>query len=351
MKEQSIPENIASKMVSIIIPCYNEEHIIGVCMDSIVNSDYSKDFLEVLVVDGISTDNTRVIVQEYSDKHKIFKLLKNERQFTPFAFNIGINNAKGDIIFLMGAHSSFTPDYISKCVYNLNEYQVDNVGGMAKIIPRENTLMGNSIAVVMSHPFGVGNAEYKHSYDDEKTPGEPKLVDTVFGGCYRADVFRRVGLFNENLRYSQDMEFNVRLRKAGGKILLVPDIVTVYYARSKYPEFVKWTINNGISVITPMEYTKAPMSVRHIIPLLFFLGIIVFLPFSIFSGTARSVFLIMAAIYLAAAFYHAQHVAKIKKDFRYFFSLPLVFFSYHFFYGLGSLKGIIQLIAKKLSGQ
>ena len=99
---------------------------------------------------------------------------------------------------------------------------------------------------------------------------EPKWVDTVFGGCYRREVFDRVGLFNENLVRGQDMEFNLRLKKAGGKTLLVPDIVSYYYARSDIKSFWKHNFTNGVWAILPFLYSPImPVSWRHLVPLIF----------------------------------------------------------------------------------
>jgi len=156
--------------VSIIIPCRNEEKFIGKCLDSILAQDYPKDRLEVLVVDGMSEDGTREIVERYTDmslrarslachceqseaisaRDKLrnlgiatslpalamtLKLLDNPKKVTPCALNIGIKNAKGEIILWMSAHSRYEKDYISKCVKYLKEYDADNVGGVMITLP------------------------------------------------------------------------------------------------------------------------------------------------------------------------------------------------------------------------
>ncbi len=63
-------------LVSIIIPCRNEEKFIGKCLDSIVANDYPKDKLEVLVSDGMSEDRTREIVKSYSEKYPFISLIE-----------------------------------------------------------------------------------------------------------------------------------------------------------------------------------------------------------------------------------------------------------------------------------
>ncbi|WP_161954180.1 glycosyltransferase [Candidatus Methylomirabilis limnetica] len=74
--------------VSIVIPCRNEGQLIGKCLDSIVANDYPKDRLEVLVVDGISEDETRMTVQSYAHDYAFIRLLNNPKKITPVALNM-----------------------------------------------------------------------------------------------------------------------------------------------------------------------------------------------------------------------------------------------------------------------
>ena len=161
------------KLVSIIIPCRNEEKFISKCLDSIVAQDYPKDKLEVLVIDGMSKDRTRQIVNEYSKKHSFIKILENPKRITPCALNIGIKNAKGGTIMRMDAHTTYEKNYVSKCIKYLKEYNADNVGGIWKIVPRQDTLVGKAITFSLSHPFGIGNAYYRYVSKDLR------WVDTV----------------------------------------------------------------------------------------------------------------------------------------------------------------------------
>ena len=204
---------------SVIIPCRNEEKFIGKCLDSIISQDYPREDLEVLVIDGISEDKTRKIIKDFSLKYSFIKLLDNPNKFTPFALNIGVKAARGEIIIRMDAHAGYEKDYISKCVKHLEEHSADNIGGVIKTLPKENTLVAKSIANCLSSFFGAGGSYFRLGTE------KPKWVDTVFGGCYKRKVFEKVGLFNEKLLRSQDIEFNKRLKRAGGRVLLVPEIV------------------------------------------------------------------------------------------------------------------------------
>src|SRR4030067_2393082 len=141
-------------IVSVIIPCRNEEKFIDRCLDSIIANDYPKEDLEVLVVDGMSEDRTEEIVKKYTERFSFIKLLSNLKKIIPSALNIGIQNANGSIIIRMDAHNVYSKDYISKCVNYLIEYNVDNVGGIWVTLPGKNTIVAESIALALSHPFG-----------------------------------------------------------------------------------------------------------------------------------------------------------------------------------------------------
>ncbi len=312
-------ENLPS--VSIIIPCRNEEKYIGKCLDSILSQNYPKDKIEVLVIDGMSEDKSKEIIKNYSVKVPFIKLLENPKKFTNFAFNIGIKESKSEVIMIMGAHADYKKDYISKCVKYLKEYDADNVGGVMKTLPSKDTIFAKAIAICLSHFFGAGGAYFRTGSK------EIRLVDTVFGGCYKKEVFDKVGLFNENLLRSQDMEFNLRLKKEGGKIFLAPDIIFYYYPSATLKEFYSHNFEDGIWAILPLKFSKMPLKLRHYIPLIFVLS----LPSSIW-------------LYIPLTLYFSAKIAIKEKDLRYLFVMPLVFAVRHFGYGLGSIFGLIKLI-------
>lgn len=175
--------------VSVIIPCRNEEKFIGQCLDSITTQDYPKDRIEVMVVDGMSEDGTREIIKNHIEKYESIKILDNPGRIVPKALNIGIENARGNVILRMDAHNIYEKDYISKCIKYLNEYKADNVGGICITLPGSDDLMARSIALSLAHPFGVGNAYFRIGSE------EPKYVDTVPFGCYKKEVFGKKSAF------------------------------------------------------------------------------------------------------------------------------------------------------------
>ncbi len=315
------------RFVTAIVPCLNEERHIAECLDSILANDYPKDKVEILVVDGYSKDKTREIVKNRGEQLALLgvqlRLLDNPKRIVPAAMNIGIANAKGDIIIKMDAHCVYAKDYISKCVWHLEESGADNVGGVLKSIPANNGLMAKAIAVCLSHVFGTGGSYFRIG------AAEPMEVDTVAFGCYRREVFGKIGLYDERMAKTEDLELNSRLRKAGGKIMLFPDIKALYYPSSNtLGEFFKHNVTDGIWATVPVRYGFR-VSFRHWIPLIF----VLILPLSIWP-------------YVLTSLFFSAQVALREKDLRLFFAMPLAFGARHIGYGIGSFVGLLKLLKK-----
>ena len=255
--------------VTIIIPSRNEEKFISDCLDSFIENDYPKEKLEILVVDGASIDNTRKIVFGYEKKYNYIRLLDNPLKIFPTAVNLGIKASKADFILIAGSHARYKKDYVSKCIYNSFKYNANNVGGILITIAIEDNFISEAITIVLSSRLGVGNSVFR--------TGSNKVieVDTVFGGCYKREVFDKIGYFNENLISTSDYEFNKRLRRNGGKIYLNPEIKAYYYTRTSLKRFLSNNFRNGFWSIYPLAFVNyLPVSLRHLIPLFFFLGYI-----------------------------------------------------------------------------
>ncbi len=329
--------------VSIIIPCRNEEKFIEMCLKSILANDYPKERMEIFIIDGESTDNTRLIIQKISEQYPFIQLMDNNKRITPSALNIGIKKAKGELIIRMDAHSLYKKNYISSCVAYSKKYNADNVGGIFATTTHAHTLVAQTIASALSHPFGVGNSAFR-TY-----PKHVQEADTVAYGCYKREVFDRIGIFNENLARSQDMEFNIRLKKAGGKIILFPEIICYYLAPSTYIHFIKHTISDGIWAIYPMKFTKKFLAPRHYVPLMFILSLIINMALSVRFTFFRFLFLVIAASYILLNLIASAQVAYKKHNFRYLVLMPCIFFTFHLCYGIGSCIGLLKIIYESIS--
>jgi glycosyltransferase involved in cell wall biosynthesis len=324
-----------NETVTILIPCRNEEAYILTCLESINANTYPKEKLEVLVFDGRSNDQTRSLIEAYVRHHPYIQLIDNPKQTVPHALNQGIEKARGELIIIMGVHSVYPKDYIKQCVNAINIYDADNVGGIANTLPANDSSVAQAVATVLSHPLGVGNSLFRIGTD------KVCEVDTVPCGCYRKRVFDRIGGFDTDLIRGQDAEFNARLKQAGGKIYLIPEIQSSYYARASFKQMARMLYQYGYFKPLMNLKLKRPATLRQFAPPL----LIVFLIATPWFGFMHLWFvfgyLILLGLYLlvlSLATFLSNSSQKIKQ-------FPFVFFCFiiaHLSYGIGYWKGILD---------
>jgi len=212
--------------ISIVIPCRNEAQYIEECIDAIYSCDLPENTqMQVFVVDGMSNDGTREIVQGIKSKFIGLELVDNTKQLTPFAFNLGIK-AGGivDFVQIIGARHIVSKNYINECIAKLeSDNSVWCVGG--KILNEFNSEEGELISKAMSTSFGMGIGNFR-------TLDKSGFTDTVTSPMYPFWVFEKIGFFDEDLVRNQDDDYNYRVTKAGGKIYFLNEIELRYYVRS-----------------------------------------------------------------------------------------------------------------------
>jgi hypothetical protein len=238
----------------------------------------------------------------------------------------------------MDAHATFPPDYIPMLVESLLESGADNVGGCLETVPADGSATACAIAVALSHPIGVGNALFRIG------ASEPRWVDTVPFGCFRRELFSRVGRFDEELVRNQDDEFNHRLLKRGGRILLNPAVRARYYGRRTLRQLARMYYQYGF--FKPLAARKAGgiMTIRQIVPAAFVaslaaLGLLSVLLSGVAGGIALTLLLTLLAAYgvvltLAALWVSRTHGMRCAA-----LTVP-AFAILHFGYGIGYIRGI-----------
>ena len=321
-------------MLSVVCPIYNEEKYITKCIDSILAQDYPKEDLEVLFVDGMSTDRTREIVSEYQQEYAFIYLLDNEQRIVPPAMNIGIRAAKGDIIIRLDAHAIYPINYFSELVNILEKLEADNVGGVCQTLPVNNTITCRAIAIALSSSFGMGNSYFRVG------ASEVRKVDTVPFGCFRRSLFYKIGLFDEELIRNQDDEFNGRIIKNGGTIYLLPQLVVDYYARDTVKKDSKMFYQYGLFKPLVNKKLGSPATLRQFFPMLFLAGLTIGGLISFFSKLLFLIYITVIAVYLLLAFMFS---VKDGKDLTLLPSLMWIYFVIHVSYGWGYWKGIFKL--------
>lgn len=338
--------SMISPLISVVVPCFNEYHYIAVCLDSILSNDFDHDQLEILIIDGQSNDGTLDIIKEYQKKCPFIKLMDNPRRTPQFAFNLGIKSAAGKYIVRLDAHSALSPSFFKEAIGYLETSNADCVGGALETRPQNKTVVGNSIAFVMEHLFGVGPGfrTFRNKHE------QPFEIHTVAFGCYRRSVYERIGYYNERLSYSEDIEFHSRMEKAGMKTIFNPKLRTYYFSRSTFYSFIKHSYRNGVWAILPILYTNTiPVKIKHLVPLFFvstfFLlsALAFFMP--IFYGILLSSFLLYFGIgIMISLFYSIQ-----ERNIVYIVTIPVSFSILHFGYGIGSCVGVLKILISRLS--
>lgn len=326
--------------LSVICPIYNEEKYIINCIESILKQDYPKEDLEVLFVDGMSTDLTRKIVTEYSAHYSFIRLIDNPERIVPNAMNCGIKASRGEIIMRLDAHATYEKNYFSSLVSRLNELGADNVGSVCKTDVLNKTPKSLAIKEVLRNKFGVGNSTFRTGIDCVKE------VDTVPFGCWRRDVFDKYGLYDLRLVRNQDIELNKRIIRGGGKICIVPDTYCTYLARETYRGLANNNFQNGKWNILTVYYTKQfdSLSIRHFVPLLFVLSLIVPLlasliwkPFALVSVLSLITYILVIGLISAklTLFNNLNYICLFTS-----------FIVLHISNGLGAFMGLIKIFFK-----
>ena len=318
--------------VSIVIPMLNEEKYIGKCLMSLVNQDWEGPPLDVIIVAGLSQDRSQEIVKGFMSNFSLLRIIENPRRITPISLNMGVKASTGEIIIILGAHSYVAQDFISKNLYYLNTMVVDCVGGA--ISPIGDSYQGDSIALAMSSPIGVGNAFYRYSKAQ-------RLVDTVQFGAYRRDIFEKVGFFDEDLIRNQDFELNHRIVSTGGRILLAPEVHGYYVVRSSILKLFKQYFDYGYWKTKVILKEVSAFRLRYQIPPIFIVslgttGILgVFYP--IFFLLFKSILLLYGSLVILTSL-----KISMNNGIKYFPILPFAFMTLHIGFGLGLIASWCQ---------
>ena len=326
--------------VSCILPCRNEEKFIGACIDSFLATEYPRDQLELLIVDGASNDRTREIVAGYAERYPWIRLLDNPKRIVPTALNIGIKAATGDVIVRLDAHVVYPPDYVPKCVAALERTGADNVGGTVVTLPAIQTPMAEAIAIGLSHPFGVGNSWFRIGTT------EPRWVDTVPFGCFRREIFSRIGMFDEELVRNQDDEFNYRIVREGGRIMLLPDVVSYYYARESPGLAAKMLYQYGYFKPLVARKIGRVVTLRQLVPPAFVASLALAAVGALLWTPAALLLAAIVLTYGAAAVASAASTVRTR-GLRTAAALAFVFPVLHIAYGTGFIRGLWSLLVSR----
>jgi glycosyltransferase involved in cell wall biosynthesis len=326
--------------VSIIVPCRNEVSAIAATVNSIRSQDPIDGDFEVIVADGMSDDGTREILSQLAAADRRITMVDNPEGIVPTGLNRAIRQAQGKIIIRMDGHTTYARDYVRRCVEVLSETHADNVGG--PWVARGEGIIGRAIAAAFGSGFAAGGAR---SHDCQYEG----IVDSVYLGCWRRELFERVGFFDETLVRNQDDEFNLRITRQGGAVWQSPRIKSVYSSRSSLRGLFKQYLQYGYWKVRVLQKHKIPASVRHLVPAAFLIALaglpVMALWFEVvwwFWGGLLSLYMTLLLL--------ASIVTASRQGSELLLYLPLVFACFHIGYGLGFLHGILDFVMLRRGG-
>lgn len=324
------------------MPVHDEALFIRRSLGAIMRQTYPKEFMEIIVADGMSTDATREIINAISAEYGTpIHIVDNPKRIAPSGLNRAIERAKGKIIIRVDGHCEIEPDYVENCVALLLSGKADGVGGPIETIG-EN-IRAKAIALAMSSKFGVGGSAFR-TIDDREM-----YADTVAFPGYTREIVERAGAFNEELVRNQDDEYNYRIRKLGGKILLSPTMRSRYYSRSTFRSLWRQYFQYGYWKVRVLQLHPRQMSLRQFVPFIFVSSIILATVLSFVSVFGRGALVALGASYLLANFAASIYTGRSEAS-----ATPLISLSYlilHVSYGLGSISGLIAFRNKWAGGR
>jgi glycosyltransferase involved in cell wall biosynthesis len=325
-----------SPKVSIVVPCYNEQSTILSMLKAFHIQTYPRAEMEVVIADGMSTDNTRAEITAFQRDFPDLevRVVENTNRNIPSGVNRAIEASRGEIIVRFDGHSKPHPDYVANCIAAHQAGHGDNVGGIWEIRPGADTWIAKSIAVAAAHPLGVGDALYRHA----KHAAE---VDTVPFGSFRRALIERVGYFDESLLTNEDYEFNARIRKHGGKIWLDPSIRSMYFARSTLLELIRQYWRYGYWKWHMLRRYPNTLRWRQALPPLFVASLASLVVLSILIPLAGLLLAAELFLYFFIMLLAGLYAAIQQRNAYFVFGLPLSIFAMHIAWGCGFLWSML----------
>jgi succinoglycan biosynthesis protein ExoA len=242
-------------LVSVIVPARNEERSIGTTLEALRAQDYRN--LQIIVVDGGSTDGTVAVVERHMAEDPRVELLHNPRGITPVALNVALAAARGPWLVRMDAHATVDPTYVGAAVTRLREGGWGGVGGRKDGVGR--TPAGRAIATALGSPFGVGGSVYHHGVREQE-------VDHIPFGAYPTALARELGGWDERLMTNQDFEFDYRLRRSGARLLFDPALRIDWQSKQGMREFYQQYRRYGRGKVDVALLHPSSLRPRHLLP-------------------------------------------------------------------------------------
>lgn len=323
-------------LVSFLIIAYNAENFLDKSLGSLKKQNYPHKDIEVILVDGNSTDRTKAVMNKFAEQNKDefnrILVLDNPGRTLPKGWNVALREVNGEVVLRVDAHTFFDEDFITNNVKEIENGE-DIVGGKCISVTQNNNWKENLLLIAEESIFGCGIADFRRKEKKE-------YVSTLAFAMYRKKVFEEVGFYNEKLARTEDNEMHYRMKQKGYKFLLSPNIKSYRYARNNLKGMIKQKYGNGKWIGITLRYCPKCFSIYHFIPLAFVLGIIFsiimcFIAYPIFAYLLLGAYILFNILNLI--------LITIKNGFKIsYLLLPFIFFILHISYGIGTIIGIAK---------
>jgi len=328
-------------LVSAVVAVRNEERHIEAVLTSLLKQETSDWELEIIIVDGDSSDRTQEIVKRIASEDSRVKLAINEQRKTPYAFNLGIQKARGTYICILGAHTTYAPNYIATCLEELKINGASGCSGREITRPGGDGLQARLVAWTLAHPFGTSSKSMRTR--------KAGFADTIPYPLFLKSTLLEIGGYDTQLHRNQDNDLSQRLRARGYKLYITDKTSCEYFVSPDLISLASYAFKNGFWNIISFKLNPASMSMRHFVPGAFVVALLLSLLILLLSMETtthaqlwlRAPILVLGVIYGAATIGVACHVALRERSAGALL-MPIAFLLLHVSYGGGTLSAILS---------
>ena len=323
-------------LVSFVVVARNAGRHLPDLFADLRRQDYPRDSIQVVLVDGLSEDDSVERMRAFKDADPGFRvdILRNPRRILACGWNVALSAADGDVILRVDAHARIPADFVRRNVEALEKGE-SVVGGVREsVIPDE--FPASFYAVAEASKFGAGAAGFKH-------PGQARYVDTLAHAAYRRSVFQRVGGYDERLVRTEDNEIHCRMKAAGFRFFYDPRIKSYHYPRASLRGLLAQKYANGHGVGLTLGVAPRCFGIRHFVPLAFVSALLAGFAGG-WLGCWVPLLLLLGAYAAAALPYSFSAMGEVRGPLKpACLGLPPVFFLIHVAYGVGTLRGLLEI--------
>lgn len=337
----------AQPLISVVLAVRNEIEHLGAALESLAAQSCDGIDIEIIIVDGMSTDGSRSVAEDFCARHANARMVENPMQTAPHAFNTGIQQASGEYVAILGSHACYDTRYLQTCFEVLLEKKAVGCSGRVQITTASQNYESRVLALLMSLPFTCSSQSFRNIKEGYAT--------TIPYGVFKKQALIDVGLYNTALTRNQDNDMNRRLIEAGHKLFITWKAEAVYAPKLTVKDSMFYAFRNGHWNVFTLGHNRRALRWYHWVPLFFVMALLSLLLGSVICFLAGmhalasgffTALLILLLVHQACGLMSYTHY-RLKSSrgeqavrLAYLFLPPLTL-AFHASYGLGSLYGLL----------